>query len=83
MAYHYSSESRESRNALPDLEVFYAAEGELESRDQDAEPGETLPAGWYYWYCFPGCLPDSEPNGPFETEDLALADAREGTDDDR
>lgn len=32
--------------------------------------------GWYYWYCFPGCLPDSDPMGPFDTEAEALADAR-------
>jgi hypothetical protein len=36
-------------------------------------------AGWYYWYCTPGCLPDSEGvYGPYKTEDEALADAREG-----
>lgn len=33
---------------------------------------------WYWWACFPGCLPDSEPSGPFDTEAEALADAREG-----
>ena len=33
---------------------------------------------WYYWTCFPGCLPDGEPIGPFETEADALEDAREG-----
>jgi hypothetical protein len=33
--------------------------------------------GWYYWYCEPGCLPDGEPFGPFESEDAALADAAE------
>lgn len=38
--------------------------------------------GWYYWFCFPGCTPDSDANGPFETEEEALADAREGMDDD-
>src|ERR1017187_2208461 len=27
-----------------------------------------LEAGWYWWSCFPGCLPDSEPNGPFDTQ---------------
>lgn len=36
-----------------------------------------LLSGWYYWHCFPGCLPDSEPIGPFATEAEALADARE------
>lgn len=24
--------------------------------------------GWFYWYCLPGCLPDSEPFGPFSSE---------------
>jgi hypothetical protein len=32
---------------------------------------------WFYWFCFPGCLPDSDPIGPFATEDEAIADARE------
>jgi hypothetical protein len=34
--------------------------------------------GWYWWACFPGCMPDSDPIGPFETEAEALADAQEG-----
>jgi hypothetical protein len=29
-------------------------------------------AGWYYWYCFPGCMPDSNPFGPYPTEAEAL-----------
>jgi hypothetical protein len=33
---------------------------------------------WFWWPCFPGCLPDSEPNGPFESEDEAVIDAMEG-----
>ena len=33
--------------------------------------------GWYWWSCFPGCLPDGDPNGPFDTEALALADAQD------
>lgn len=32
--------------------------------------------GFYYWYCFPGCLPDSDPIGPFETESSALTHAQ-------
>lgn len=32
--------------------------------------------GWYWWTCFPGCLPDSDPIGPFATESDALADAQ-------
>jgi hypothetical protein len=28
---------------------------------------EGISGGWFYWYCFPGCLPDSEAIGPFAT----------------
>ena len=35
------------------------------------------PSGWFYWFCFPGCLPASEPIGPFDTEAEALADAQD------
>ena len=58
--------------SLPDCEVFYADAGELTSED-----GEPMDAGCYWWACFPGCLPDSEPNGPFGTQSEALADARD------
>ncbi len=30
--------------------------------------------GWYWWSCQPGCLPDGDPCGPFDTEDEALRD---------
>jgi hypothetical protein len=36
-----------------------------------------ITGGWFYWYCFPGCLPDSEAVGPFKTHKAALAAARE------
>jgi hypothetical protein len=39
-----------------------------------------ITGGWFYWYCFPGCLPDSDPIGPFDTEADALADARRNAD---
>ena len=34
---------------------------------------EEIRGGWFYWYCFPGCLPDSEAIGPFDSYDEALA----------
>ena len=74
MSQQYFDPKRESDpHALPDCEGFYASADELES---DA-PGEYLPAGWYWWACFPGCLPDSDPFGPFETEAEALEDAQD------
>lgn len=35
-------------------------------------------AGWWYWACSPGCLPDSEPSGPFQCASEAGAEALEG-----
>jgi len=58
--------------SLPDCEVFYLEDGE-----QTDENGEALPAGWYWWACLPGCLPDSDPYGPCDTEEEALADAQD------
>jgi hypothetical protein len=31
-------------------------------------------AGWYWWTCLPGCLPDSEAMGPFKSELEAAID---------
>ena len=75
--------------ALPDVEVWShvcklepsAATGELECPVLD-DCGACPGTGWYWWTCFPGCLPDGDPNGPFDSEALAMADARDGMDDD-
>lgn len=32
--------------------------------------------GWFWWACFPGCLPDGQPTGPFDTYQEALNDAQ-------
>jgi len=49
------------------------------SCEREAESVEdTDREAWFYWLCFPGCLPDGGLNGPFETEAEALADARVG-----
>ncbi len=45
-----------------------------EERQQEAESLE----GWYWWTCCPGCLPDSDASGPFETEEEAIQDAGGG-----
>jgi len=73
MSQFYTDPSRE--NALPDAEVFELTQAEIdatpiEDRDDLGKPG------FYWWSCFPGCLPDGEPIGPFETEEEAVKDAR-------
>jgi hypothetical protein len=65
--YIYSDRNREqSDHALPNVEVFY---------DRGYHPLNG--AGWYWVSCFPGCLPDSDPIGPFDTEQDAINDAQE------
>lgn len=66
MAYHYSDPFRASDPyTQPDIETF---------THEDEGPG--LEPGWYWWSCFPGCLPSGDPYGPFPTEQAALKDAR-------
>lgn len=93
MTQFYTDTSRElDTYRMPNAEVFYVEEGEWyyddngerhdpsDFPDEDTAEQENLTAcetGYYYWYCLPGCMPDSDPHGPFETEELAIADARE------
>lgn len=51
------------------FEVFYV---NVEHVQHSAEPTQV---GWYWWSCFPGCLPDSDPCGPFPTAEGAYLDA--------
>lgn len=73
MGQAYSDPRRASDpHALPDLEVFFCDENDAPVDDENNGCG----AGWYWWSCFPGCLPDGEAVGPFDTEREALEDAR-------
>lgn len=91
MTQHYSNPSRESEpTALPDIETFQARiktcpvceDVYLDTEGDDGNScchGERYSIGqlaWWYWFCFPGCMPDSDPVGPFDSEDEALEDAR-------
>jgi hypothetical protein len=68
----YSDPARASDpHALPDVEVFYVEPGEW------THNGSPIESGWYFWPCFPGCLPDSDPIGPFGTEAEAIAAAQD------
>ena len=31
--------------------------------------------GYYWWWCFPGCIPDGDLNGPYSSIEDAHADA--------
>lgn len=64
--FFYSDAERESNpSTLPDVEVFYL----------DAEDNEE--SGYYWWFCFPGCLPAMQTAfGPFASQTAAIIDAR-------
>ena len=54
----------------PDPDSWMAelvGEGEAEAADL---------AGWYWWPCLPGCMPDGDPQGPFKYERAALEASR-------
>ena len=81
MSQIYTDETREEEPyALPNAEVFYVSQMEVNYNLQNIDPADEYTiteAGWYWWSCFPGCLPDSDAIGPFETEQEAINDARD------
>lgn len=83
MTQAYSNPARkDDPYALPNIEIWYETWKDchspacIEDNDNSADEICTCESGWYYWYCLPGCLPDSDPIGPFESYDAALADAQ-------
>ena len=77
MTQFYSDPERErDPYALPDCEVFYL-DTDKNGDDILDSAGNPISAGWYWQACFPGCLPDGDPIGPFDTEREAIADAQD------
>jgi hypothetical protein len=66
---------------LRNLEIFQSEYTETETEfgetELDLNSGETK--AWFYWFCLPGCLPDSDPMGPFKTDKEAAIDAIESS----
>lgn len=78
--------------ALPDIEAFNATRGEWwtdENGERHEPPSNTAEAlkafdegwepcaaGWYVWSCFPGCLPESDPDGPYKSAEEAIESAQ-------
>jgi hypothetical protein len=73
MAYHKFKDDEGS------FETFYfdASGPDVLWRDPSDPDSGRCETGWYWWACFPGCLPDGEPSGPFATEQDAIRDAQE------
>ena len=87
----YSDPAREENpHALPDVETFHLSQRDFICADDGTWMHDAMHddsglsnfqraadlAGWCWWSCFPGCLPDGDANGPFSAEEDALADAQ-------
>ena len=57
-------------NECGSFEVFYDIK-------QLTLTGKKVSAGFYWWPCFPGCIPDGDAVGPFDTEEEAIKDAQQ------
>ena len=71
MSYHKFL-SEDGKDEYGSFEVFYMNERAL----RVYEWGSDYTPGWYWWACFPGCLPDGDAQGPYATEDEAIEAAR-------
>lgn len=67
----YHEFCNEDGDSYGSFEVFWN-DGTLESD----VPGEYEPVGWFWRACFPGCLPDGDASGPFNSSRAAYRDAR-------
>lgn len=61
---YYQFEDADTKERYGSFEVF-----EIDDARDDLEPG------FYWWACFPGCLPDGDPEGPFGDAEEAYDDA--------
>ena len=82
MAYHSFKDA--SGNLYGSFKTFRITRGNRSSWGDGSgfwenEWGERsrILCGFYWQSCFPGCLPDGEPMGPFRSEAAAIRDAQE------
>lgn len=68
IGYHPFMDS-ETKEYYGSFEVFEITDPKPTDRE------DLLDEGFYWWSCFPGCLPDGEANGPFNTAMEAYLDA--------
>jgi hypothetical protein len=60
------------------FEVFYRAPSLWQGEGtHTSDEEERLEPGWYWWPCFPDCLPTGAPSGPFPTAESAYLNAIE------
>lgn len=80
--FFFDPDRESEEHALPDGEVFYVSPLIARYNRENADHGDDgtiYTDGWYWWACFPGCMPEGDgiATGPFTTPGEALLDARE------
>ena len=70
MAGYHQFAGNEEGQAFGSFEVWYDCPG-----DEESEPRRE--AGWYWWACFPDCMPDGEAEGPYHTSTEAYDAAQD------
>lgn len=80
MSYHQFT--NEQGEQFGSFETFYLNPAQAWEMLGDSwelsEQAEHITLEGFYWQaCFPGCLPDGEPIGPFKDEQQAIKDATE------
>ena len=58
----------------------------MNTRDTDAMfdamiDEQSIEGGWFFHFCFVGCLPESSPFGPYPSRDAAISAARDMAND--
>lgn len=59
------------------IEIFWHDQDDFRPGDGscwESDDGDMLPSGWYFWLCVPGCMPDSNPLGPYDSCEDAIKD---------
>ena len=72
-------EESEKDGGYGSFEVFHADKADVGiwNKEINEEVDSPYEAGWYWWACFPGCLPDGDAMGHFATSKEAYDDANE------
>ena len=76
---YHSFHAEETQKSYGSFEVFYMDRWPDGGKQEESWP--ELMSGWYWWSCSPGCLPDSDPTGPFAYSQQAHHDADEWSPD--
>lgn len=84
---YHQFHAEETQEPYGSLEVFHATLFECngcgfqtfakEGVCCEDERWNKVSEGWFWWACFPGCMPDGDFAGPFATSRQALEDADE------